>query len=167
MGSEPSFLNNPSRLPDFDPAPQRQKAAALKEAKPWARSESANWSLRIPSDVRALHTQVKDRFARVGIDNCHLDRAVLECLFAATSRSIENPLGYCIAVGRRLQDEACGSDVRAKRIDRFWIENACRHGTIDIEACRSCIDDRQRAIQLFPSLRRFLGDSSGPLRGRT
>jgi hypothetical protein len=109
----------------------------------------------------------RDGFDRVGIATCHLDRAVLECLFAVTSRSIENPLGYCLAVGRRLQDEACWRDGRAQRTYRLWIENACRHGILDVEACPSCIDDSQRAIELFPPLRRFLGDSAGPLRDRT
>jgi len=109
-------------------------------------------------DVRGLHAQAKDRFERVGIAACHLDRAVLECLVAATSRSIENPLGYCLAVGRRLLDEAERRAGRVQSAQRWWIENACRHGAVDVEVCPRCAEDRQRALELFPSLRRFLSN---------
>jgi hypothetical protein len=117
-----------------------------------------------------MHTQAKDRFERVGIAACHLDRAVLECLIAATNRPIENPVGYCLAVGRRLQDEAQRLAGGVQSEQRWWIENACRHGALDVEVCPSCAEDRQRALELFPSLRRFLSnstDSSGLKRGRT
>ena len=120
-------------------------------------------------DVRVLHTQAKDRFTRVGIATRHLDRAVLECLIAATNRSIENPLGYCLAVGRRLQNETDRDAGRLQRAQRWWIENACRHGGFDLEACPNCVHDRQRALELFPSLRRFLSasaDPGGPKEGR-
>jgi hypothetical protein len=121
-------------------------------------------------DVRGMHTQAKDRFERVGIAVCHLDRAVIECLIAATSRSIENPLGYCLAVGRRLQDEAQRRAGRVQSAQRWWIENACPHGAVDVEVCPRCAEDRQRALELFPSLRRFLSNSTdpaGPRRSRT
>jgi len=111
-------------------------------------------------DVRALHTQAKDRFTRVGIAARHLDRAVLVCIIAATNRSIENPLGYCLAVGRRLQNEADRHAGRLQRARRWQIENACRHEAFDVEACPSCAEDRQRALELFPSLRRFLSASA-------
>jgi hypothetical protein len=140
------------------------------DAAPCARSVTSDGSRGIRLDVRALHTQAKDRFTRVGIATRHLDRAVLECLIAATNKSIENPLGYCLAVGRRLQDEADRDAGRVQRAQRWWIENACRHDALDVEACPSCAEDRQRALELFPSLRRFLGDSSDPVRpkgGRT
>jgi len=91
-----------------------------------ARSVTSDSSPRIRLDVRALHTQAKDRFERVGIATCHLDRGVLECLIVATSRSIENPVGYCIAVGRRHQDEDDRRAGRVQRAQRWWIENACR-----------------------------------------
>ena len=139
------------------------------DAEPSARSVTNDTSRGIRLDVRALHTQAKDKFTRVGIATRHLDRAVLECFFAATNNSIENPLGYCLAVGRRLQDEA-DRDGRVQRAQRLWIENACPHGTLDVEACPSCAEDRQRALELFPSLRRFLSDSAdpvGPRGGRT
>jgi hypothetical protein len=121
-------------------------------------------------DVRGMHAQAKDRFERVGIAVCHLDRAVLEFLIAATTRSIENPLGYCLAVGRRLQDEAERRAGRVQSAQRWWIENACPHGAVDVEICPRCAEDRQRALELFPSLRRFLSnstDSAGLKRGRT
>jgi hypothetical protein len=137
---------------------------------PCARSESSNclWGIRL--DVRELHTQARNRFARVGIAACHLDRAVLESLIAATNRPIENPVGYCLAVGRRLQDEAQRLAGGVQSEQRWWIENACRHGALDVEVCPSCAEDLQRAFELFPSLRRFLSnstDSSGLKRGRT
>jgi hypothetical protein len=105
---------------------------------PCARSVTSDSSRGIRLDVRALHTQAKERFARVGIATRHFDRAVLECVVAATSRSIENPLGYCLAVGRRLQDEADRGAGRVQRAQRWWIENACRHNALDVEACPSC-----------------------------
>ncbi len=124
-----------------------------------SRSVASGSSPRMQLDARALHNQAQDRFARVGIATCHLDRAVLECLIAATSRSIENPLGYCIAVGRRLQDEADRCAGRMQRAQRFWIENACPHGVVDVRVCPKCAEDCQRALELFPFLRRFLSDS--------
>jgi hypothetical protein len=135
-----------------------------------ARSVSCDSSPRIRFDVRALHSQAKDRFARVGIAACHLDRAVLECLIAGTNRPIENPVRYCLAVGRRLQDEAGRRAGGVQSAQRWWIENACRHGGLDVEVCPRCAEDRQRALELFPSLRRFLSsstDSAGLKRGRT
>jgi hypothetical protein len=137
---------------------------------PCARSESSNRSWGIRSDIRELHTQAKNRFARVGIATCHLDRAVLECLIAATNSPIENPVAYCLAVGRRLQDEAERLAGGVQSEQRWWIENACRHGVLDVEVCQSCAEDRKRALELFPSLRRFLSkstDAAGLKRGRT
>lgn len=133
------------------------------DAEPWARSVTNDNSRGIQLDVRALHNQAKDRFARVGIATRHLDRAVIECLVAATNKSIENPLGYCLAVGRRLQNEADRHAGRLQRAQRWWIENACRHGALDVEACPNCAHDRQRALELFPSLRRFLSASANPV----
>lgn len=111
-----------------------------------ASSVPSGSSLRIQLDVRALRTQAKDRFARAGIATCHLDRAVLECLVAATNRSIENPMGYCLAVGRRLQNEAERQAGRVQRAQRLWIENACRHGAVDVEVCPRRAEDRQHAL---------------------
>jgi hypothetical protein len=136
------------------------------EAESWTRSVTNDSPRGIQLDVRGLHTQAKDRFTRVGIATRHLDRAVLECLIATTNRSVENPLGYCLAVGRRLQDEADRGAARVQRAQRWWIENACPHGTLDVEGCPSCAEDRRRALELFPSLSRFLSDSADSLGGR-
>ena len=139
------------------------------EAEPWARCVANDDSRGIQLDVRALRNQAKDRFARVGIATRYLDQAVIEYLVAATTKSIENPLAYCLAVGRRLQNETDRDAGRLQRAQRWWIENACRHGGFDLEACPNCAHDRQRALELFPSLRRFLSasaDSGGPKKGR-
>jgi hypothetical protein len=116
-----------------------------------------DYSARIQFDVRALHAQARERFSQVGIDIGHLDRSVLECLIAAGNRSIENPIGYCLAVGRRLQDETERRG-RMRRGQRLWIENACRHGVLEVGECPRCAEDRRRALELFPSLRKFLSD---------
>lgn len=113
-----------------------------------------------PLEIRALIAQAKCRFARAGIAARHLDRAVLECIIAAANRSIENPIGYCLAVGRRLQDETERRADRTRRVQRLWIENACRHGALDVAVCPRCAEDRQRALELFPSLSKFLGDAA-------
>jgi len=122
-------------------------------------SATSESSRRIQLDVRALRAQAKIGFARVGIAPRHLDRAVLECVIAASNKSIDNPLGYCLAVGRRLQDETDRRAWREQRAQRLWIENACPHGAVDVQACPPCAEDRARALELFPFLRRFLSES--------
>ncbi len=133
-------------------------------------SSTSKSSPPIQLDVRALRAQAKVGFARVGIAPRHLDRAVLECVIAASNRSIDNPLGYCLAVGRRLQDETARRAWREQRAQRLWIENACPHGAVDVQACPPYAEDRERALELFPFLRQFFSDSAnsaGVERGRT
>jgi len=123
-------------------------------------SATSESSPRIQLTVRALRAQAKVGFARVGIASRHLDRAVLECVIAASNKSIDNPLGYCLAVGRRLQDETDRRAWREQRAQRLWIENACPHGAIDVQACHTCAEDRERALELFPFLRQFVSESA-------
>ena len=137
---------------------------------PFMSSATNESSRRIQLNVRALRARAKVGFAQVGIAPRHLDRAVLECVIAASSKPIDNPLGYCLAVGRRLQDETDRRAWREQRAQRLWIENACPHGAVDVQACPSCAEDRARALELFPFLRQFFSDSAnsaGVERGRT
>ena len=127
---------------------------------PFMSSATNESSRRIQLNVRALRARAKVGFARVGIAPRHLDRAVLECVIAASSKPIDNPLGYCLAVGRRLQDETDRRAWREQRAQRLWIENACPHGAVDVQACPTCAEDRERALELFPFLRQFVSESA-------
>jgi hypothetical protein len=58
-------------------------------------------------------------------------------------------------VGRRLQDESNDERENRRREFEALIGNTCPHGS-SVERCGQCARDRQRALDLFPSLRRYL-----------
>ncbi len=94
-------------------------------------------------------------FERADINLDYLDTAVVRCLIAAGSGPVANPVGYCIAVGRRLQDESAAEADRRRREFEERIRDTCSHGS-DPEICAECSKDRRRALDLFPALRRYL-----------
>jgi hypothetical protein len=135
----------------------------LRRLKPFGSTETKDGSSLLLLEEPAADPDVDDLAFDLGVL-----RSTSE--IAKPIRPIENPVGYCLAVGGRLQDEAGRLAGGVQSEQRWWIENACRHGALDVEVCPSCAEDLQRAFELFPSLRRFLSnstDSSGLKRGRT
>ena len=118
-------------------------------------------------DLRELRACAVTRFAGAGIGLQYVDTAVLIFAIADNNGSIINPLGYCLAVGRRLQDESNDEKENRRREFETLVGNTCPHGS-SVERCGQCARDRQRALELFPSLRRFLPASltSTPSEGR-
>ncbi len=112
-------------------------------------------------EIRELRTRAAWRFADVGIDLQYVDTAVITFLIAESSRLIIHPLGYCLAVGRRLQEEAVSNADKRRREIHALICNTCPHGSA-IEGCSDCEQDRANALDLFPSLRCYLPDSLIP-----
>lgn len=109
-------------------------------------------------DLRELRASAIARFAGAGISLNYLDTALLAFVIADNHGAIINPLGYCLAVGRRLQDESNEEKENQRRMFETLVGNTCPHGS-RVERCGQCARDRQRALDLFPSLRRYLLDS--------
>lgn len=105
--------------------------------------------------VNELRVEAARCFARAGINSRYVDTALVRCLIAASTRLVVNPLNYCLAVGRRLQDESTAESIARWREFQRQIGNTCPHGS-SAERCGQCAEDRQRALDLFPSLRRYL-----------
>ena len=105
-------------------------------------------------DVRRLRGDVEASFERAGIDLAYLDVSVVRYLIAVGCRAVGNPVSYCIVVGRRLQDESGAEADRRRREFESRFRNTCPHGSND-EICEECSRDRQRALDLFPALRRY------------
>lgn len=121
--------------------------------------------LSVGIDVRRLRGEAARRFERAGIDLVYIDTSVVRCLIAVGCRAVANPVGYCIAVGRRLQDESATEADRRRREFEERIRGTCSHGS-NLRICAECSKDRQRALDLFPALRRYLpmaptGSSNG------
>jgi hypothetical protein len=110
-------------------------------------------------DVRRLRGDATVSFERAGIDLSYLDTAVVSCLIAISCRAITNPVGYCIAVGRRLQDESVAAADRRRREFEERFRETCPHGS-NLEVCPECSMDRQRALDIFPALRRHVPEST-------
>lgn len=110
-------------------------------------------------DVRRLRGNATVSFERAGIDLSYLDTAVVGCLIAISCRAITNPVGYCIAVGRRLQDESAAAADRRRREFEERFRDTCPHGS-NLEVCPECSTDRQRALDIFPALRRHVPTST-------
>jgi hypothetical protein len=110
-------------------------------------------------DVRRLRGDATVSFERAGIDFSYLDTAVVRCLIAISCRAITNPVGYCVAVGRRLQDESVAAADRRRREFEERFRNTCPHGS-NLEVCPQCSTDRQRALDIFPALRRHVPTST-------
>jgi hypothetical protein len=107
-------------------------------------------------DLRELRACAATRFACAGIGLHFVDTAVLTFVIAdASNRSVINPLGYCLAVGRRLQEESIDEKENRRRKFEAQIENTCPHGS-SVEHCGQCERDIERALDLFPSLGRHL-----------
>jgi hypothetical protein len=106
-------------------------------------------------DVRELRAHAKRCFQRAGIKPCYLDTAVVRCLIADRAKVVENPLGYCLAVGRLLQEESAAAADRRRREFESKVAGTCPHGS-GIDRCSECSRDREFALELFPSLRRYL-----------
>lgn len=106
-------------------------------------------------DLRELRARAADRFADAGIRLQFVDTAVLTFVIAKNTGSIANPLGYCLAVGRRLHTDSNAETEKRRREFEILVRNTCPHGS-SIERCGQCARDRQRALDLFPSLRRYL-----------
>lgn len=113
-------------------------------------------------DVRRLRGNAAVSFERANIDLSYLDTAVVICLIAIGCRGIANPVGYCIAVGRRLQDESAAEADRRRREFEERFRDTCPHGS-NLDVCAECSTDRQRALDIFPALRRHVPSSNvGP-----
>ena len=106
-------------------------------------------------DVRLLRREAATCFARVGISSRFVDTAVVRCLISVRSRTLVNPLGYCLAIGRRLQEESVFEANRRRSELEIRIRNTCPHG-LTVEGCGECEKDREHALELFPSLRCYL-----------
>ena len=116
-------------------------------------------------DVRRLRGDAAVSFERAGINLGYLDTSVVCCLVAFGRGAVANPVGYCIAVGRRLQDESAADADRRRREFEDRFRNTCPHGS-NAEICEECSKDRQRALDLFPALRRYSPSSpTGSPRG--
>lgn len=109
-------------------------------------------------DVRRLRGDAAVSFERAGIDLAYLDTSVVRCLVAVSRSALANPVSYCIAVGRRLQDESAAEADRRRRELEERIRDTCAHGS-NLEVCAECSTDRQRALDLFPALRRHIPTS--------
>jgi hypothetical protein len=114
-------------------------------------------------DITRLRTDARRCFARAGIHRRYVDTAVVVCLIAANTRLLVSPLNYCLAIGRRLQDESTAEAVERWREFQRRVANTCSHGS-SVEACPDCANDRARAIELFPNLLRYLPASTGEQR---
>jgi hypothetical protein len=109
-------------------------------------------------DIRELRARAARRFTEAGIESRYVDTAVVVLLIADRAGIVANPLGYCLAVGRRLQDDSVtGRDKRRRQLEEM-VANTCAHGST-VESCSCCAEDRARALELFPSLRRYLPHS--------
>lgn len=106
-------------------------------------------------DVRRLRGDAAMSFERADIDLVYLDTSVIRCLIAMSCRAVANPVGYCIAVGRRLQDESSAEANRRRREFEDRFSTTCSHGS-NVEICKECSTDRQHALDLFPALGRYL-----------
>ena len=106
-------------------------------------------------DVGRLRKDTAACFARSGIHRRYIDTAVVTCLVNVRTELIENPLNYCIAIGRRLHDESTAA--KAARWAEFQrgIANTCPHES-NVEQCTACAEDRAHGLELFPELRRHL-----------
>lgn len=114
-------------------------------------------------DVGELRADARRCFERVAIQLCYLDTAVITCLIADRRQVVDNPLGYCLAVGRRLQEEsAAAADERQRAFERK-VSATCSHGSA-VDHCSECARDREFALELFPSLRRYVPTSLLPPR---
>ena len=131
------------------------------DRRPCRTQSACNWSSCI--DVRQLRTDVARRFAQAGIGRRYVDTAVVECLQAVNSGRRVSPLRYCLAIGRRLQEESAARASTRQTGFESRFSNTCSHGVIG-EHCQECEMDRERAIELFPSLRRYLPASLVPRR---
>jgi hypothetical protein len=109
-------------------------------------------------DIARLRAEAQRRFARAGIHRRYVDTSVVMCFIAANTRPLVSPLSYCLAVGRRLQDESTAGAVGQWREFQRRVANTCPHGS-NVEACSDCERDRARALELFPTLRRYLPES--------
>jgi hypothetical protein len=109
-------------------------------------------------DVRKLRADAAACFARSGIHHSYVDTAVVRCLIAVNTRPVVNPLNYCLAIGRRFQDESAAEAVARWREFQRQIGNTCPHRS-SIERCTACAQDRARALELFPTIRRHLPES--------
>ena len=109
-------------------------------------------------DIRGLRASAARRFADAGIHSRYVDTALVVFLRANSSKRIANPLGYCLAVGRRLQDDSVTERDKKRRQLEEMVANTCPHDST-VEDCSDCVEDRARALELFPSLRRYLSPS--------
>jgi hypothetical protein len=100
-------------------------------------------------DIARLRADARRCFARAGIHHRYVDTAVVMCLTAAKTRPLVSPLNYCLAVGRRLQDESTAEAVERWREFQRRVANTCPHGS-NVEACPDCAKDRARALGAFP-----------------
>lgn len=109
-------------------------------------------------DVRRLRGDAAVSFKRAGINLAYLDTSVVRCLIAVGCSAVASPVSYCIAVGRRLQDESAAEADRRRRDFEARFRDTCPHGS-NLEVCAECSTDRQRALDLFPALRRHVPTS--------
>ena len=109
-------------------------------------------------DIRELRARAARRFADASIESRYVDTAVVAFLIADSAKTVANPLGYCLAVGRRLQDDSVTERDKRRRQLEEMVANTCSHEST-VEGCAFCMGDRERALVLFPSLRRYLPSS--------
>jgi hypothetical protein len=108
--------------------------------------------------VRELRADARRCFQRAGIEPRYIDTAVVRCLIADRTKVVANPLGYCLAVGRLLQEEAAATADRRRREFERDLANTCSHGFV-VERCSECAREREFALELFPSLRQHIPPS--------
>lgn len=109
-------------------------------------------------DIRELRACAARRFADAGIHSRYIDTAVVVFLIADSTKKVANPLGYCLAVGHRLQDDSVTERERKRHQLEEMVANTCPHDST-VEGCSYCVGDRARALELFPSLRRYVPPS--------
>ena len=109
-------------------------------------------------DVGKLRKDVAACFTRSGIHRRYIDTVVVRCLLVVSTRVVENPLNYCLAIGRRLQDESAAEKTARWAEFQRRIANTCPHES-NVEQCPACAEDRAHALELFPEIRRHLSTS--------
>jgi len=82
-----------------------------------------------PVDITRLQTDAQRSFVRAGIHRRYVDTAVVMCLIAANARPLVSPLNYCLAIGRRLQDESTAEALSGGKSSRGRVANPCPQGS--------------------------------------
>lgn len=105
-------------------------------------------------DITHLRTDARRCFARAGIHHRYVDTAVVTCLIAANTRQLVSPFNYCVAIGRRLQDE---STTRSSVGVSFRVASPTRALTDRMsKLARTARRIEHELSSIFPNLSRYL-----------